>query len=307
MPVSFVALSPFYFCLKMPNEQNKIRAIASLQKKMKNNSQNSSQEQKDKFKAENGLLRLKLELEHGMKHSETSSLSPEVESQWLSYIYNFEQRHREAKKIKVYEVVGSPRFKAADELLPEEVPEALKQMLSLMEAKGVMLDCSCPYDDGLIYKFITEELFDYEMDDITVDGMVHHFIYEEFHPNYSHDLQRYATEFTKNLLLRKWNPEFDTHALSHTVSYKGKEYSEKDISSIILAFQEGRSFELEKLEIQKVSFDIEKGAGEVLASLGYHSHAGQNRWFHQGIASYAFAFEYGYWYLSGFQIPGFGD
>jgi hypothetical protein len=260
--------------------------------------------QEDELKAESELLRLKLELEHGMKHSETSSLSPEMENQWLSYIYNFEQKHKDARRIKVYEVIGRPHFKKHDELLPEEVPEALKQLLSLMEEKRVQLDCSCPYEDALIYKFITEELFDYEMDDFFGDGMVHHFIYEEFHPNHAYDLKRYATEFTENLLLRKWNPEFDTYALSHMVTYKGIEYNNADVSSVILAFQEGRTFQLEKLEIQNVSFDVEQGAGEVRAYLEYRAH-GQN--LHEGTATYGFKFDYGYWYLSSFQLPGLGD
>jgi len=43
------------------------------------------------------------------------------------------------------------------------------------------------YAPSVIYKFITEELFDHEMDDIMLPGFVHHFIYEEFHPNHEYD------------------------------------------------------------------------------------------------------------------------
>jgi len=184
---------------------------------------------------------------------------------------------------------------------------ALKQVRSLMEEKGIELDCCCTYDDATIYRFITEELFEVETDDISVGGMMQHFIYEEFHPNHDYDLRRYAKEFTEHLLERKWDPQFDAHSLSSMVSYKGKEYNNEEISSIIVAFQEGRTFQIEKFDIDQVSFDVEKGEGKVQARVAYYSRDIQGNQFHHGGATIHFTYEYGYWNLSGFLLPGFGD
>jgi len=87
----------------------------------------------EQLKAENALLKLKLELEHGMKQSDTSSLSAELENSWLTNIYNFEQQFKTAKRVKVYDAIGRPVFRRLEELSSAEVSEALKQILSVME------------------------------------------------------------------------------------------------------------------------------------------------------------------------------
>ena len=56
----------------------------------------------DLLKAENAFLKLKLGLEHGMQMEETSTLSPEIENQWLKSVYAFEQQYKDAKRIKLY-------------------------------------------------------------------------------------------------------------------------------------------------------------------------------------------------------------
>ncbi len=261
----------------------------------------------EQIKAENALLKLKLEMEHGMEQADTSSLSAEVENSWLNNIYDFEQQFKNAKRIRVYDAIGRPVFKKLAELSAEDVSDALKEILSAMEKKGVELDVCCPYDDALIYKFITEELFEHEMDNISVAGMITHFIYEEFHPNHDHDLRRYAKEFLENLLTRKWNPEFDGFALSEKISYKGKEYDKEEMAIIILSFQEERTFQLEDFEIEQVSFDVEKGEGQVLAHLVYRAYYQDRNKLHQGDSVLNFKYDFGYWYIQGFQLPGFGD
>ncbi len=259
------------------------------------------------LKFENELLKLKLEVEHGMKQGDISSLSPGIENRWLNHIYNFEQQYKDAKRIKVFDALGRPVVKKLEELLPEQIPEALEQLLSLMEERGIVLDCSCRYDESIIYQFITEELFDCEMDDISIEGMVCHFIYEEFYPNHDNDLRRYTHEFFENLLTRKWEPEFNMYSLSKTVSYKGVSYSQEDISTIILAFQRERTFQLEKFEIVKVVFDGDKGVGKVRGQLIYQANSNQGTVFYRGHAEVEFILDFGYWVLSSIQLPGFGD
>ncbi len=260
----------------------------------------------DELKAENELLKLKLELEHGMKQSETSLLTPEAENQWLNRMYEFEQQYKDSQRVKVYDAIGRPDFRKLDDLPGEEIPKALEELLSLMGRKGIALDCCCEYEDAVIYKFITEELFEHEMDDISIEGMVYHFIYEEFHPNHEYDLRRYATEFVESLLHRKWNSEFDVFQLDDIITFKGKDYNSDEISAITLAFQENRTFHIDKLEIKQVIFDVEQGAGEVQGQLAYHAHSSQSSLFHQGPIEICFEYESGYWYINGFHLPGLG-
>jgi hypothetical protein len=242
-----------------------------------------------------------------MKQADTSSLSPEIENQWLKNVYSFEQQYKDAKRVKVYDIIGRPSFKKFEELSPEEVPIALQQILSVMEEKNIALDCCCTYEDALIYRFITEELFQYEVDDISIEGMVQHFIYEEFYPNHDYDLRRHAQDFFQTLLARDWDIEFNSHTLAATVSCKGNSYDVEGITAIIHAFQKDRTFTLEKFEIEQVTFDIQKGEGKVHGRLEYRAYSKEGNQFYQGDSEVLFALEFDYWCLSGFSLPGLGD
>jgi hypothetical protein len=260
----------------------------------------------DQLKAENELLKLKLELEHGMKQDDTSTLSAEWENLWLNNIYNFEQQFKNARRVKVYDAIGSPAFRKLATLSADEVSVALKEILSAMEENGVVLDCICTYEDAVIYKFITEELFEVELDDISSDCMITHFTYEEFYPNHDYDLRRYSEEFIKNLLSKKWNPEFDTYLLSDNVSCNGRAYNIEDISAVILAFQEGRTFQLDTFEIEQASFDLDRAEGQVKLLLAYHAHTQDGNHFHHGHCILNFNYHIGCWNIRGIKLPGFG-
>jgi hypothetical protein len=259
----------------------------------------------ERLKVENELLRLKLELEHGMKQADTSGLNAELENSWLNNIYNFEQEFKNANRIRVYDTIGRPAFRKLVEMPAQEVSGALNEILSVMEEKGVVLDRMCPYEDAVIYKFITEELFECEMDDLSKSGMITHFTYEEFYPNHSYDLHRYSEEFIETLLSKKWNPEFDTFLLSTTVTHGGNKFNNKDISSVLMAFQDGRTFRLDKFEIEHVSFDVEKREAKVQASLAYLVRSHNRTQLYQGHCTLDFSYDFDHWYINGFMLPGF--
>jgi hypothetical protein len=137
--------------------------------------------------------------------------------------------------------------------------------------------------------------------------MVCHFIYEEFYPNHEHDLRRYTVDFIENLLLRTWEPKFKMYTLSETVSYKGKAYNQEDMSDMIVAFQQDRTFQLEKSEIVEVVFDVDKGSAKVKGRLIYQANSNQETQFYNGDAEIEFTLDFGYWFISSVQLPGFGD
>jgi hypothetical protein len=263
----------------------------------------------DELKAENNLLKLKLGLEHGMKMDETdtSMLSPDIENQWLKSVYAFEQQFKDAKKVKVFDRIGRPAFKKWDTLTPAEVHAELSRLHVLMESHGLQLDVICKYDDAVIYKFITEELFEKEMDDMNVPGMTWHFIYEEFYPNHDHDLRRYASDFVKAIFKRPWNEEFDDIAFASNVVFSGAEYDRRRISSIIKVFQEAHeSRRLKKFRIRDVTVGAQLTKAEVHADMlwsGKMKHGENVR--HKGVCRFDFVRAYDYWAISEFYIPGF--
>ena len=67
-----------------------------------------------------------------------------------------------------------------------------------MNLNNICLHVEGSYDPRTIYQFITEELFDYETDDMQFPGLTQNFTYEEFHPNHQLDIQRRTMDFFEN-------------------------------------------------------------------------------------------------------------
>lgn len=261
----------------------------------------------DELKAENGLLKLKLELEHGMKHNDTSSLKPEVEIEWLNYVYAFEQQYKDAKRIKVFDKLDRPDYKKVDDLKPGEIAREVERLLSMMGKKGIALDYLNVYDDAVIYRFITDELFSQEVDDISIPGMVHHFIYEEFHPNHAYDMERYVREFAEKLYSKSWNPEYDTLCFSKEVLFNGNTYDKAGISSLVAVFQEAhQSLQLNQFELEELNFDIDKGYGKLKAWIAWIASTpdGIEHQKGYGLVNFIYDNELGYWDIHEFQMPG---
>lgn len=261
----------------------------------------------DELKAENNLLKLKLGLEHGMQMSESGDLSPDVENQWLKSVYAFEQQYKDAKRVKVYDHIGRPSFMRSDQLSIIEITGERQRLQSIMAENGVELDCICEYDDVTIYRFITEELFEHEMDDIRIAGMTYHFIYEEFHPNHDYDLRRDTTRFLRALFGRQWNAEYDGIMLNSAITFSGKEYDRLGMAAIIQTFQEAHSFfRVKSIDITSVFFDAEAAKAEVRATVNVSSrmkHGGKIQY--EGDCLLHFVREYDFWSVCDFHIPGF--
>lgn len=133
---------------------------------------------------ENELLKLKLSAQYGAQFDDPSSGLPmEVENEWLHYIQAFEEASQNPTYIKVQEKLGNPAFPAAETLEDHEVESELNNLMELLGLHDIALDILGEYEDRVIYQFITEELFEFEMEVIDVPGMVTNYIYEDFHPN----------------------------------------------------------------------------------------------------------------------------
>ncbi|ELR70252.1 hypothetical protein C900_03937 [Fulvivirga imtechensis AK7] len=263
----------------------------------------------EKLQQENNLLKLKLMAEHQAQFPEQDEnpLNPEQENAWLNYIYNFEALHKNAKKISVYERIGRPEFQREEDLNDEMIEKELDRLYEVMHQHSVVLDCCCEYEARVIYKFITEELFEYEIEDLDVkiEGMFTHFIYEEFYPNHDDDLRRYTHEFLEALLERKWN-KYDEHVLCRHILDKEGEISEEVLIERIKLFQQAwESFKVTTREILNVQFDEEKGEAKVDVSLKYDAIKKQNVTVFNGKASIYFEQQYGYWCIRKIAIPGF--
>lgn len=142
-----------------------------------------------------------LEEKYGASFPEGDSKTPpEIESQFLQHVEQFELQYQNAERMTISQFIGNPTFKRLPEVPPTHLKAELEKVLECLKEHNVEIDflSNVPIEER--YRFITEELVKQETDDIRIDGMTHHFIYEDFHPNDQHDAETFAEDFLLFLL-----------------------------------------------------------------------------------------------------------
>lgn len=261
----------------------------------------------DALKAENAYLKFKLAFEHGMDTKEFVPLPPYLENSWLKSIYEFEQHFKNAKRVKVYDYIGRPSFRKADELKPEEFALERKRLEVILEHNNIQLDCLVEYDDALIYRFITEELFEHEMDDMRIPGMTLHYTYEEFHPNHDYDLRTETKDFVNAVFIREWNDAYDVLKLDRPVTFSGRDHEHEEVSAVFKVFQEAHeSVTMERFDILDVSINEPESEARVTTlMLAFGQMRGGERVRYDGPGELIFRRTEDYWFLREFDMPGF--
>jgi hypothetical protein len=142
-----------------------------------------------------------LEQRYGGRFSSTGpDLPPEIEAEWLDNIEEFERQFEQAAQTTVGKYVGNPVVSRLEAIAPDNIEEELGRLVEILASNNVEVHFNVSVPVGERYRFITEELLKEEMDDIRVDGMTQHFIYEEFHPNEKLDAELEAEMFIRELL-----------------------------------------------------------------------------------------------------------
>ena len=142
--------------------------------------------------------RMKIELEHGgsMKMGD-ADIPPEIENQFLDYVLEFERQYKNARRLTIFEKIGQPVCRKSDDLSKKELKKELDNLFTLLEQHNIYLEEMYDYENEnkLIYDFITQELFEEQVDDIAIPGMNSFFTYEEFYPNHEEDLRKDSVAF----------------------------------------------------------------------------------------------------------------
>lgn len=158
----------------------------------------------EKLRTENEFIKLKLMLENGARFGQMgkAEIPPELENQFLQRILEFEKQAGQPRFIKVFDKIGRPaQFRPAKELTPDELKAAWEELSILFYQHQISLDVVSPSVDlRERYRFATEEFFQFEIEDIHVEGLVHTFIYDDFHPDHAFNNQLRADHLMQLLL-----------------------------------------------------------------------------------------------------------
>lgn len=223
-----------------------------------------SDDPEENLRMENELLRLKLKAELGAESQSPANIDPEIENQFLKNILAFEHSYANAKRIKIYDLLGQPDFKNADELSDELIFIALQEVTDLLAEKNIEVYFGDGYNDRTKYSFITGELFEHETDDLTMPGMTTHFDYEEFHPNHKRDIENRAMEFLDQWFKRTLD-EKSWELASEFILPDGKMLGKSAVAGQLKnIFNAYRGFTNDEYHIRDIGYELEAFSG-----LGY--------------------------------------
>src|SRR5687768_16132864 len=203
-----------------------------------------SHDEEENLKDENEFLKMKLMLEQGAQFETMQNeggLPADIENQFLNYIMAYEKQSVERKMIKVFDKIERPNhFKPVNEIPEDEIENAWNNLDEYLQKYGIQLSvCSPNISDRELYRFTTEELFNHEMNDMNVPGMMSCFTYDEFYPDHKYDNTRHAVEDCIGVILKKqhfdWMPLLKNENLRINDHYP---VSEKEYINLINCFKD---------------------------------------------------------------------
>jgi hypothetical protein len=283
---------------------------------MENESKNQedqifSSDPEENLRIENELMKLKMQAERGaLFGGNMEDLPPEIEAEFLKNVQLFEDSYAVANQLTIYEAIGKPAYKNADDLKPEQIEEELKRIMELLHSKNIMLDVLGQYDLSVIYKFITDELFQETIREIDLPGYMHNFIYEEFHPNHGIDIGRTAQEFLDHWFKKGFN-EYSTEFAPQIITVDGKTFSRDEvITKLCSCLQSYLAFNNIKFKEIDTSFEWDekegKGMGHAEGIFSYDATIENGESIHiEGPFKLYMINDDGYWRIFYFIFPGF--
>jgi hypothetical protein len=264
----------------------------------------------EKLKAENDFLKMKLMLERGgqFESAETGSLPPEVENQFLNQVMAFEQQFENRKFVKIYDKVGRPQqFKPVAEIPDAEIDQAWKELDDYLEGHGISVDvCSPQVPTRELYRFVIEELFEHETDDINLPGWSTHFIYDEFHQDPIYENSRMVKEDLLGDIFSRRDLFNRHHYVADGFSFNGQHYPDFDkFAEKINRFKS--LFEEVELESSSIDHcDLQDKECRVIGQYKAISKSGADELHYGGIVKVdLIADDSGYWDFKAIDIEGF--
>lgn len=254
-----------------------------------------NEEELEKLRMENELKKMKLMLEHGAvisEHSDKFPIDPLIENQFLNNIEAFEESYQNANRIILFDFIERPYFIKVDAIPDTQISAELDRIMNILNENGIQLDTLCDVEEREIYRFVTEELFVYEMDNMRIPGMMNCYIYEEFHPNHEYDIREHSIDGIKSFLNKKTN--FYT-------SFFTKE-AEEDV--YLKHFRDAfKSFSLKQLEITNLKFDEEKASVNFEINFTGKIEGSTEKQRFAGEGSMELLYQYDYWCIQKISFP----
>lgn len=261
----------------------------------------------ERIRMENEVEKLKLSALYGAEFYSNNELPPEMENEWLKYISAFEEQAGNVKQITLAERLGNPEFPLIEKLNEKGVEEMLDKVQKLMADNGFYIDTIVEVPDAEIYRFITEELLQHEIDDLKIEGLQTCFIYEEFHPNDRLNIEQTLDDFIRQMFSRDFRDYLDMHLAESILNSDGELIPKENAIKKAIAFGDlYEHFTIEKLEEFDITIDEEQMRSSVTFHLSFTAHTGDVLHSFKGTARATLTKgNLGYWNILELELPGF--
>ena len=233
------------------------------------NSEKLSHDPAENLRLENEILRIRIKTELGGEYENDEKLPPELENEFLKNILAFEHRYSKIKMIKIADLLGNPVFKKSNEMDDEAIAVQYKELEALLAHKNIVVEFTRQRDERFKYRFITEELFGHETDDMEVEGITKYFNYEEFHPDHETEIRDYAIKFLADWFLRKTDAA-KWYLDDQFMQPDGKAFTKDEmLSSFKKVFAAYTAFEDSGYAMGDVHYDLNTSATAVNEGMGF--------------------------------------
>ena len=247
--------------------------------------------------------------ERNSDHLGKSRFRPRIENEFLKNILEYEKQAENIRTITVFEKIGRPEmFKPVADLKEFEMERRWRELSAYLFDRGINLDaCSPNVGPRELYRFAVEELFPYEMEEVNIPGMMHCFIYDEFHPDPLYESERVVTAdlFPRIFNTGMADKQFNCFAKKDIILNKKMYASREDLQHTLNHF---KSF-FSKIELQQVRIDsstlMDKGKVKVVGKYKAKGVAfGDNKAMvlEGGFVVETIPNEYGFWDIDRMQI-----
>ena len=228
-----------------------------------------SNDPRENLRIENEILRIKVKAELGGEYESDENLPPELENEFLKNILAFEHRYSKIKMVKIADLLGNPVLARSTEMDDAAIAEAYYNLETLMAEKNIVVEFTKPRDDRFKYRFITEELFEHETDDMQVEGITKYFNYEEFHPDHQAEIADYTVKFLADWFARKTDAA-KWYLDDQFIQPDGQTFAKDEmIASFKKVFAAYTAFEDSGYVMDEVQFDIQQNASEANEGMGF--------------------------------------
>ena len=131
----------------------------------------------DDLRLENEILKMKIQAEYGALVYAEPGLPPEVEAEFLSHVYAYEQAWQHVKMMPVYDLLHQPSYKPERTLSDRALIAELDRLMHLLKSHQISIDIPGGTTPREVYRYVTEFLFRQEVDDLKIEGLERHFFY----------------------------------------------------------------------------------------------------------------------------------